>query len=505
MLKFKQKTELEQTYHSTHSLTEPTNSVADIRLHAEEQAPQALQIGVPLMATAGPSLMGIPFARRNLFGIEWSRLHPRNLKRQQRKFVWTRARKVAALTLGITGIVMGRWMYASMPPTVILPPKTPETLAGPNAQHFYAAGMEALSDNASKQIEEAYSTIDQGTRTAQSLAERRAAVQVGTPALALLRQGFNYQFQNTQNGWNKQQDDLYKLSAPVPNFVKIRGLTRLMAVEASVLAADGKYAAAVSSSLDAIRFGQDVGKNPTLIAGMIGTLCQHIGSKEALLYVNQLTASEARQAIPRVAQLIENEPTAAQIIENDRLFGNGSFQEMMAVKPTAALEMAGVFSSEDPLEMVSLIGMHIASVFWYTNQGIVDAYNHYMDRVIQQAALPFQQAQFPTEAQRKALPPLAAISVPNFEKAHASITRSQTRNRVLLTQLAVQAYRQEHGGAYPKTLNDLLLAPNPYLTTIPADLFSPTGTDSLRYAKGKVYSVGENGKDESGEGDDKLE
>jgi hypothetical protein len=95
-----------------------------------------------------------------------------------------------------------------------------------------------------------------------------------------------------------------------------------------------------------------------------------------------------------------------------------------------------------------------------------------------------------------------------FERERLSFTRSfalsAARKRILLARLAVQAYRLEHDGSAPYSLAALTDGAAPYLTAVPTDPFSPTGAEPLRYANGNVYSVGENGMDDGGIGDDGL-
>jgi len=90
------------------------------------------------------------------------------------------------------------------------------------------------------------------------------------------------------------------------------------------------------------------------------------------------------------------------------------------------------------------------------------------------------------------------------ERGFGQYTRCSAQNRVLLARLAIQAYRQEHGGASPISLEKLIEGSRPYLNSVPVDPLSMNGDSPLRYnpANGDVYSVGENGLDDHDMGDD---
>jgi hypothetical protein len=78
-----------------------------------------------------------------------------------------------------------------------------------------------------------------------------------------------------------------------------------------------------------------------------------------------------------------------------------------------------------------------------------------------------------------------------------AVGTQMARRRVAIAALAIERYRRAHGGTAPSSLAELLPT---YLKSVPVDPFSG---QSIRYVLApdtyKVYSVGENRKDESGD------
>jgi hypothetical protein len=148
------------------------------------------------------------------------------------------------------------------------------------------------------------------------------------------------------------------------------------------------------------------------------------------------------------------------------------------------------------------------TILRYGKRGIAANYSAYMDEAIRRASQPYQETMALGPIYGKASDPISRTMTTWFESERPSFTRSfalsAARKRILLARLAVQAYRLEHNGSAPSSLADLTDGASPYLTAVPTDPFSPTGTEQLRYADGNVYSVGENGIDDGGTGDDGL-
>lgn len=96
--------------------------------------------------------------------------------------------------------------------------------------------------------------------------------------------------------------------------------------------------------------------------------------------------------------------------------------------------------------------------------------------------------------------PIATILIPNWEKASLNLLRCETQRQMVLTALALKRHELRHG----QLPADLALLRNEFLPALPADYMNGR---HLRYHKVsdgrfKLWSVGENGEDENGAGDD---
>jgi hypothetical protein len=354
----------------------------------------------------------------------------------------------------------------------------------PNAAHFYAAAADALSEQARS------SRLSPENMTP---AEQALVVRDNLQALALLRQGMRYPYLGDRTNWTLGTPAA-SVGTPCPNFVNQRLLWRLLLTEARVMAARGDSVGAINASLDALRFGMDIGHGATLIAGMIGQLCQKEASNEALIHVADLSAADARAAERRLESILASEQGFGDVVAAEKRFGMNTLQAIFADPHMTATSIGATDS------LLSELGQD-AALLRYGKQGIVDNYGAYMDDAIRRAALPYQQAKRISPA-RQAADPLSRLLTPDFSRARLTYTKSVARNRILLARLAVQAYCQEHGLAVPASLDDLTAGANPYLPMIPQDPFSATGQEPLLYADGNAYSVGENGSDEGGSADD---
>jgi hypothetical protein len=93
----------------------------------------------------------------------------------------------------------------------------------------------------------------------------------------------------------------------------------------------------------------------------------------------------------------------------------------------------------------------------------------------------------------------ASILMPSYGRFVTQHYRGKAERRLAATALALRLYAADHGGSYPKTLDELVPK---YLPAVPTDPFT-TGSRPLKYsaadpAAPSVYSVGEDGADDGG-------
>ncbi len=427
-----------------------------------------------------------------------------------------RKRRVAAATLALSLLVGGRWIVANQEPTypkgegVYATNTAPQwgQMKQPNAATFYMAATDALN----------YETVfgnSGGYRGGSSrlLMDEPASVQKpyverAQPSLNLLRQGMQYPYvaDFQTNHFKTNPSEAKGLSRPVVNFIAQREMARLLAAEANVRASEGNHAGAIESSLDAIRLGVDQSQGHSLVDGMIGVLIQGIGAKEGIKHVANLSPQEARAAATRLQTTLANESWFARILTAERDVMYEVLQSLYSGAEQGGLSTLGIGNPEQALSGIGTRLVYGAGLLYFTKQGLVDDVATYNDRVLARVKLPYYQArQLPPVAESSN--PLVRIASPGYERAFRQATVKAAWNRVLLAQLAVQAYRGDHGGTLPASLAVLTQGTAPYLTALPTDPFSPTAADPLRYdpRSGNVYSVGDNGTDDGNAGDDNAE
>lgn len=416
-------------------------------------------------------------------------------------------RRLALTTIAVSLLVGGRWYVANQQPTypvgegVYAPNTAPKwgKMKQPNAATFYMAASDALDlDAINKSVSGSHDGIFD--LMDEPLAVQKPAVTLAQPAFALLRQGMKYPYvaDYQTNFFKVNLVQTKGLERPVANFIVMRDMARLLATDAAVHAAEGNHAAAMESSLDTVRLGIDQAQGHSLIDGMIGVLIQGIGAKQGIKYVANLSSEEARVAVTRLETMLATESTFPQIMTKERDMIYETMQNMFARGNTGNLE-----------EFAQGTGGRLAYgavLLYYTKQGLVNDFASYNDRVLAHIKQPYQQAKQIAQVAPSANPLVRMVS-PDYKRALMQTTAKGAWNRVLLTQLAVQAYRGEHNGVLPSSLEVLTTGTNPYLTVAPTDPFSQSGSDLLRYnpQTGNVYSVGENGIDDGNSGDDNAE
>ncbi|MBC8137812.1 MAG: hypothetical protein H8F28_18175 [Fibrella sp.] len=417
-----------------------------------------------------------------------------------------RRRRIAIVTIIASLGIACRWHVANLEPAYPVGEgvykentvsETGETKQ-PNAALFYMAAAGAFHIDMPEGLEQ-----DTHSLISAPLSVQEPVVAQAKPAFDLLRQGMKYSFVADKiPGYFVEESSVGK-SIPTRNFAPLREMSRMLAVESRVKAAKGDTPGALQSALDAMRLGTDAGQGASLLEGMIGVLLQRIGTQEAIRHVKGLSAAEARAGASRLEAMLKHERTFAQMMTAER--DTMSYDTLKTVFRTGAFQGMNPNTGEE-LDLQGA-GWRFAlgtMVFARTKQGVVDDFAEQYDQILTRYRMPYQLAKRLDKTQLSANPMVRYWVDTDVQRAYHQTTQQATHNRVLLAQLAIQAYRQEHGGVAPTSLSDLTRGTKPYISVVPGDPFSLPGTHALRYDAhtGKAYSVGENGKDDRNAGDD---
>lgn len=397
------------------------------------------------------------------------------LRTRQRGF--TRLRPLSLSKRGalwlLSGALLfgGRWYWANLTPTIPnVASKLPKQV-GVNAQSFYAAAVETIPGREFRQIE--------GPETA-SVAEQKETVAKLAPALAILRQGLPYHYQGNQTTYFKGGSPYQTgLSAPVPDFMAIRSLARGLLCEARLKEQAGDFIGAQNAALDAAKLGAEFGNGAeSLIQPMVGEAILSMSMKEASRTASKLTPTQAAVAQARLQEISTRRVPLAAMWEGE-LRQNVDLLRTLFENPKI-LESFMSSANQD-----NVYSLYFSNLLVYGKQGLVDQVSSYENQVLERFKLPYQKArqQFPV--------------LPESEVAQLLLANTGRLMRGYATRSAELALWQAA----------LQNRATGSLKSVPADAFSASGQEPLRVSasRDKAWSVGPNGVDESGGGDDLVQ
>lgn len=398
---------------------------------------------------------------------------------------WSRGDRLLMIVLAlvVTAAGLGVWFRGRDPmPTLAVP--TP-AMPSPNAFDFYSRASAAVVGDA---------IISPSTPHPPPVptAAQVAVIQQNAGAITLLHQGFLYPL---------QEPPVRSFSTLLPQYQHFRALARMLGLAARVDAARGDWAGAMEASLDAVQMGETFPRGGSLIGMLVGVACESIGRHPAWGYVDHLTAAQARANARRLQAIRAGHIPFADTVQEEEWTGQAGLLELMRRR-----DWPGDFIAQSQNQSNNTSGgsPSLSDTFsaWQTasairragRQTILSHYTRYMDQAIANARQPY--AAHPPDPALPDDPINRLMDSSSLSSTRINETRSDTQNALLLTLLALRAYRMEHG-AYPATLSALVPG---YLKAVPDDPFALSGP--LRYkiagTKFVLYSVGPDGKDDGG-------
>ncbi len=403
----------------------------------------------------------------------------------RKRTLWSHGDRLMMIVLAlvVTAAGLGVWSQGrDRMPTLVVP--TP-AMPSPNAFDFYSRASAAVVGDAI--ISPSTPHPPPGPTAAQV-----AVIQQNAGAIALLHQGFLYPL---------QEPPVRSFSTILPQYQHFRALARMLGLAARVDAARGDWAGAMGAGLDDVQMGETLPRGGSLIGMLVGVACESIGRRPAWGYVDHLTAAQARTSVRRLQAIRAGHVPFADTVQEQEWMGQAGLLEMMHRRdwPGDVIDeyqnnnmrggspsLSDTFSAWQTSSAIRRVG----------RQTILSHYTRYMDQAVANARQPY--AAHPPDP---ALPddPINRLMLMDFAslpsiKIHETL--ADTQNALLLTLLALRAYRLEHG-AYPATLS--ALAPG-YLQSVPDDPFTLSSPLRYKLSGGKfvLYSVGPDGKDDGG-------
>lgn len=300
-----------------------------------------------------------------------------------------------------------------------------------------------------------------------------AILKPNVKALSMLRKGFAYEY--LQPPSRSYKDDFSYYS-------QYRSLACLLIAEAQVKEKQGDWNGALSSCLDAIKFGVDTPHGAQLIGVLVGLTSQAIPRPECWHIYQHLTTNQLKCALQRLNAILANQITYAEVLTEDKWCQKASLLDIIdhPERYTAPGTTPG-FSGLSVSDRKQLVQDDVRM----------------MNTLISDAKKPFTKAR--TERPIFSTPISNALLTPLFttlNRARIKWLANIAKYSMLETTLALHVYKLEHG-CYPNDLS--ALAPG-YLPKVPDDPFAKQG--SLRYmSKGNtflLYSIGPDCTDDVG-------
>jgi len=401
---------------------------------------------------------------------------------------------LAMLILVFAGYL--KWNSSLMPDHVNIPTQvTPR----PNAREAYTAAEAMLVDAvaadcansntlvaASSEANEKLSSWIP-TKRLLTLAEKDRVLAENAGAFAKLHQAMKYPYPMSQDR---------SFAALFPYFSKDRQMARILSLQGQVRAQHGDWDGAIESYLDAMKIGGDVAHDGTLIGSLVGFACQAIGRRHCQSVIAHLSTDIARQAAHRLEAIDDSLPSPDRMLQMEEWFTQGSLLDLFRRKNWRRQFMY-LMSSDNQDSSSNLSPGFLLAKFWLDIESpreVYRIYSGYMDEEVSIARLSWpaqktaRQPKLPTD-------PMCRVLVP----AYAVVLKDRNAvalDRLLATDLALQAYKGEHG-AYPPALSDLV--PNE-LSHVPQDPFFDHQPLKYRRTGDKylLYSIGQDAKDDGG-------
>ena len=393
------------------------------------------------------------------------------------------------LALVVAGGGLGAWSHTQdRTPDVTVPMPT---MPSPNAFDFYVRAGGAITGGAIISPSTPHQPLVPSA--AQAAVVRQNAGPNG--AIGLLHQGFHYPFHGPP---------VRSFSTNVfPPYQKIRGLARLLALQARVDAAQGDWAGAMTADLDCLRMGEDLSQGSGLIGRLVGDACENIGRQHAWQHVDHLNAAQARAAAQRLEAIRARHVPFADTMQEEKWMEQAGLLETMRQPgwPGGVVAAQANSNSDTPSFGETLSNWKDSAAIRATGKRVIFSnFTRYLDQRIASARQPYAaHPPEPTPASDPVSQMLFSSSTEydTTEKGfRTNEAKADTENALLLTMLALRAYKLDHG-TYPATLSALAPA---CLKAVPDDPFALSGP--LRYKRTRggylLYSVGPDGKDDGG-------
>lgn len=284
-----------------------------------------------------------------------------------------------------------------------------------------------------------------------------------------------------------------------PHFGPLRNGSRLLALHARVLNADGKHDEAVRVCGDIFQMAEHAKQTPVFIGQLVGYAIQGIGTDalQECLLEDSPSPEVCRELFDQLATVEQDEYLHRSLL-TERAFGTDLFDEIRRGEPAAIEVITGTGNEPGPLNRPVLLLYRTVGRPVFELDEV--SYLEYMDQVITASQLAWPEsrdrmAELAGESEEQSeIYLLSRTLMPVFGRGTLSKDRMTADFRAAQIALALKAYRTTHG-AYPASLSALEAAD----WKISLDPFTSKPYIYRREGEGFiVYSLGPNGLDNRG-------
>ncbi|MDQ2730648.1 MAG: hypothetical protein M3Y56_03225, partial [Armatimonadota bacterium] len=276
---------------------------------------------------------------------------------------------------GMMAVALGGFLYwRDLPPEVHVP--TP-TMPSPNALDYFIRAADMKRDIS--KVDWATCGVHSGKPLSSydrpySAVEKAALIRENAPALLEFRDGLAYPL---------QQPPVRSITAGLPQYAKLRGLARLLVLEAQVKGAQGNWSGTASTDIDIIRLGAAVPHGGNLIGGLVGVSITAMGQKQLWKDLDHLNATQARDTA-WLLNSIDFIPYS-QVMQEEEWTDLSRLAEFMA-KPNWILSTAEYFGEYPTTSEKILLSLWMQR---YGKRQIMGDLSHYMDGLVAEGRLPY--------------------------------------------------------------------------------------------------------------------
>ena len=289
------------------------------------------------------------------------------------------------------------------------------------------------------------------------------------------------------------------ISTLLPDVQTTRDVVNLLRCDALVQCQDGEMDVAVSSCRAMLNTGRSLNDEPLIISQLIRLFCRDLALRSLERTLAQGEPSEASLLV--LQDLLEDEdkqPVFLIAARGERAFADRGLQALQTANAKPS-QFGAVFIKR--LRGLTIRHLDVRDLLYQTFGSLPEdraALLDYLSQVVEIAKLPVEeqgprlkQLESTLATQRE----MVRMMAPSITKVGEGIRRSQARLHSAITGVAVERYRQAHGG-WPDSL--AALVPKS-IASLPTD---PYDGGPLHYRRlvdhVMIYSVGSGGQDDGG-------